>query len=228
MLRQMRSERGWTLAELSLRTGLPISTLSKIENGKMSLSYDKLARISEGLEVGVGEIFNDVKAPVEAGSPGQGRRSITRLGEGGRIETPSYSHIYHATDLLHKKFVPLLGEIKHRRIEDVPEMIRHDGEEYTLVLEGALEFHCDLYAPVILKKGESIYFDSSMAHAYIAIGDERCTVLSVCAGPGIEMPKFPPHGASTAGAETINIDLRAPAPAKRPSTRAAGKRGSRG
>ncbi|WP_397586105.1 helix-turn-helix domain-containing protein, partial [Sphingorhabdus sp.] len=37
VLRSLRAERGWTLAELSSRTGLPVSTLSKVENNKMAL-----------------------------------------------------------------------------------------------------------------------------------------------------------------------------------------------
>ena len=46
VLKSLRLANGWTLSEVSRRTGLPVSTLSKVENDKMSLSYDKLARIS--------------------------------------------------------------------------------------------------------------------------------------------------------------------------------------
>jgi len=45
-LKALRRQHGWTLAEVSQRTGLPTSTLSKIENDKVSLSFDKLARLS--------------------------------------------------------------------------------------------------------------------------------------------------------------------------------------
>ena len=48
MVRAVREQRGWTLAEVSERTGLSVSTLSKVENDKMSLTYDKLSRISKG------------------------------------------------------------------------------------------------------------------------------------------------------------------------------------
>lgn len=182
-LRDRRLSLRLTLSELSLRTGFPVSTLSKVETDKMSLTYDKLIRISEGLGIDPAEIFEDKQVDVPQAQI-FGRRSITRLNDGGVIETPSYRHIYHGIDLLGKSFIPLVAEIKHRRIEDFSDFIRHEGEEYTYVLEGSLEFHCELYAPVILRTGESVYFDSSMGHAYVAIGDETCRVLSICAGPG--------------------------------------------
>jgi hypothetical protein len=40
-----------------------------------------------------------------------------------------------------------------------------------------------LYAPVRLRAGDSIYFDSGMGHACIAAGDGPCRVLSLCMAP---------------------------------------------
>ena len=50
-LRQLRREKSLTLAEVSQRTGFSVPTLSKVENDRLSLSYDKLIRLSEGLGV---------------------------------------------------------------------------------------------------------------------------------------------------------------------------------
>ncbi|HEY8948603.1 MAG TPA: cupin domain-containing protein, partial [Rhizomicrobium sp.] len=63
------------------------------------------------------------------------------------------------------------------------EMIRHSGEEYAFVLEGTVEFHSELYAPLTLRKGDSLYFDSGMAHAYLKADSGSCRVLSICSGP---------------------------------------------
>jgi hypothetical protein len=49
-----------------------------------------------------------------------------------------------------------------------------------------MELHSDLYAPLPLEPGDSVYFDSGMAHAYVRTSEEACTVISVCAGPGIQ------------------------------------------
>jgi len=181
MLKALRLQKGWKLAEVSQRTGLPISTLSKVENDKMSLSYEKLARISKGLEVDIGLLFAQDPAPPSLALVG-GRRSITRAGEGRAIETESYGHLYPATDLLNKRFIPIVAEVRARSLAEFGEMIRHPGEEYAHVLEGAVDLHTDLYAPVRLETGDSIYFDSGMGHAYIAAAPGICRVLSICSG----------------------------------------------
>ena len=45
-----------------------------------------------------------------------------------------------------------------------------------------VDLYTALYAPVRLNVGDSIYFDSGMAHAYIAVGEGVCRVLSICTG----------------------------------------------
>ena len=183
VLRSIRVERGWTLAKVSECTGLPITTLSKIENDKLSLSYDKLVRISEGLGVDISRLFGAKGAGADASSAGtapNGRRSVTLNGQGSTIETKVYSHLYPATDLLNKQFVPVFVELKAHSRGEFGQLIQHTGEEYALVLEGSVEFHTDLYAPLVLNLGDSIYFDSSMAHAYIAAKSTPCRILSVC------------------------------------------------
>ena len=40
VVKRLRKERGWTLAEAGRRCGLAISTLSKVENGLLSLTFD--------------------------------------------------------------------------------------------------------------------------------------------------------------------------------------------
>jgi transcriptional regulator with XRE-family HTH domain len=179
VLRALRTQHDWTLAEVSERTGLPVSTLSKIENDKMSLSYDKLTRLCAGLDIDIAELFAS-EAGGEAPSRVTGRRSITRAGEGRAIDTADYLHLYPAADLLNKRFVPIIAEIHARSLDSFGELIRHPGEEYAYVLEGTVDLHTDLYAPTRLEAGDSIYFDSGMGHAYIAASPGRCRVLSIC------------------------------------------------
>ncbi|HEY2751195.1 XRE family transcriptional regulator [Phenylobacterium sp.] len=180
VLKGLRLANGWTLAEVSRRTGLPVSTLSKVENDKMSLSYDKLARISRGLDIDIGQLFSSEVTP--SLSLATGRRSITRAGEGRVIETETYVTTFCATDLLNKRFVPLIAEVHARSTAEFSEMIRHPGEEYAYVLEGTVELHSDLYAPVVLETGDSIYFDSGMGHVYVNVGPGRARVMSICSG----------------------------------------------
>jgi transcriptional regulator with XRE-family HTH domain len=181
MLRALRLQKGWKLSDVAEKTGFPVSTLSKIENDKVALTYDKIARLSKGLDVDIGVFFAE-NATLPTVSLATGRRSIVRKGDGQVIETDTYLNRFVATDLLNKRFVPIIGEAFVHRIEDFGELIRHPGEEFTYVLQGTLELHTELYAPVRLEAGDSIYFDSGMGHAYIDVGDTPCRVLTICSG----------------------------------------------
>ena len=181
-LHNIRAEKGLTLTEMSARTGVPASTLSKIENGKMPLSYDKLARISTGLDIDVAALLSPPGAGGAPASIRTARRSISRAGEGQSVETDKCSQLYPAADLLNKRFVPLVAELRARSIEEFGELIRHPGEAYAYVLEGAVELYTEIYAPVVLNTGDSIYFDGDMAHAYLAVAPGPCRVLTICTG----------------------------------------------
>jgi transcriptional regulator with XRE-family HTH domain len=204
VLRAQRRKHGWTLAEVSARTGLPLSTLSKIENDKMSLTFDKLLRLSSGLGVDISALFNGETS--EHGFPGgSGRRSIIRAGEGKAIETPNYSHLYPAWELLNKRIIPIVAEAHARSLEEFGELIRHPGEEYAFVIEGEVDLYTSLYAPVRLKAGDSIYFDSGMGHAYIAVGEGPCRILSLNSTPETQLI------AASAGQPRAEAPRRAPA-----------------
>jgi hypothetical protein len=93
-----------------------------------------------------------------------------------------------ATELLHKRFTPIIVEICARSLDEFigefGALIRHAGEEYTYVVEGELDFHSELYAPVRLRPGDSIYFDSDMGHAYVRASAGPCRIVCVCAARG--------------------------------------------
>lgn len=181
VLKAIRTRRGWTLAEVGRRTGFPVSTLSKMENDRVSLTYDKLVRLSSGLGVDISLLFGEF-AEEDNPATTAGRRSITRAGQGRQIDSPNYHHFYAAADLLNKRLIPIVVEHRARSLEAFGELVKHAGEEFIYVLEGAVEVHTSLYAPVRLEAGDSIYLDSTMAHGYVAAAAGPCRVLAVCSG----------------------------------------------
>jgi len=210
MLKNLRLERGWKLAELAQRTGFPISTLSKMENGKIALTYDKLARVSKVLNVDIGALFAQPAATTTPAT-GTGRRSIMRAGEGQEIDTDAYHHLYQATDLLNKRFIPMIVYPHARSMEEFGDWVRHAGEEYSYVIEGTVDFYSELYAPVRLEAGDSIYFDSGMGHAYLRVGDGPCRGLTVCAGDESQSQSIPEKAAPL---QNTTSDFVVSAPAK--------------
>lgn len=198
-LRSLRKQKDWTLAEVSQRTGFSVPTLSKVENDRLSLSYDKLIRLSEGLGVDIAQLF----APVDgAASPSSitGRRSVNREGDGELVPTRNYDYRYLSTDVTRKKFIPILTELHARSLEEFGDLVRHSGEEFVFVLEGQVEIHTELYAPLTLSTGESAYLDSAMGHAYVVKGEGPCRLIAVCSASESDLRevavKSPPRDSS--------------------------------
>jgi transcriptional regulator with XRE-family HTH domain len=181
-LKSLRTSRGWTLADVARKTGIPVATLSKVENGKSELTMDRMLRISVALEVNIADLFGSPAR--EPAKHDRARRSITRLGEGNLVASSYGDYCYHAQDLLDKRAAPLIATIRARSLEEFGEYHRHEGEEFLFVLDGMLSLHTDTYAPVTLEKGESIYFDSGMGHAYLCASEEACRILLICVAEG--------------------------------------------
>ena len=76
-VRELRKTRDWTLEQAAGQAGLARSTLSKIENGQMSPTYDALKKLAVGLEISVPQLFT----PPVKGKVG-GRMAVTKNGEG--------------------------------------------------------------------------------------------------------------------------------------------------
>ena len=182
-LRNLRKSNRWTLSEVSKRTGVPPSTLSRIENDQISPTYDLLMRLSKGLAIDMAQFFSMAATARKAVAEQPGRRSVNRGRNGGTIQEASYKLRYLSTDLLNKQFTPILCEYRARSLEEFGDFMRHEGEEFVYVIDGELELHTDCYAPLALKAGESVYFDSRMGHAYIARGERLCHALSICTVP---------------------------------------------
>jgi transcriptional regulator with XRE-family HTH domain len=173
-VRQIRRSRNWTLEEVSKRTGLARSTLSKIENEQMSPTFEAVQKLANGLGIDVPQLF----APARE-SRSSGRRSITRAGQGRPHPTVTYEHELLCTELANKKMVPFKSTIRARSFADFAGWVRHDGEEFLIVLEGSIRLYTEFYEPIDLEVGDSAYYDSGMGHACVSASEEDAVILWV-------------------------------------------------
>ncbi len=173
-VRKLRKERGWTLEQAAQAAGLARSTLSKIENGQMSPTYDGLKKLAEGLGISVPQLFT----PPRHTAPG-GRMTTTRAGEGAAHVTSTYEHELLAGSLTRKAMLPYRARIRARAFEDFDGWVRHDGEEFLFVLTGQIRLFTEFYAPVDMKRGDSAYYDASMGHNVVSLSPEDATILWV-------------------------------------------------
>ena len=173
-LRALRKERGWTLAQAAEAVGLARSTLSKIENGQMSPTFEAVRKLASGLGISVPQLFT----PPKSGKM-LARRSITRAGEGRAHITATYEHEIIAADITHKRMLPYRATVRARSFEDFDGWVRHDGEELLYVLTGEVEFYSEFYEPVRLSAGDSAYYDATMGHNMISTSTDDALVLWV-------------------------------------------------
>ena len=180
IVRHIRTSNGWTLAEMSQHVEIPLSTLAKVEKGHLTLTYDKLVDLSDKLGMSLSDFLN--ASPAAAQPKGMARRSVGQSADSLTIETKNYDYRYLCTELRGKIMIPLISRVRSRTLEEFGELIRHAGEEFVYVLEGAIEVHSEFYDPITLQVGEYIYLDSEMGHGYLVTGGfEAATVLAVCA-----------------------------------------------
>ena len=179
LLRALRARNDWTLKEMSQRCGIPLSTLSKVENDRLSLTYDKLLLISQRLNLRMSELFAEEDSVPEPSVTA--RRSIGRVEDAVRVTTPNYDYFYLCPELRRKRMIPVITRVRAKSIEEFGELVHHSGEEYIHVLEGRADVHTEFYDPIVLEAGQSVYIDSNMGHAYIAAeGCEEALLLGVC------------------------------------------------
>jgi|HubBroStandDraft_5_1064220.scaffolds.fasta_scaffold13334_2 transcriptional regulator with XRE-family HTH domain len=185
LIRSLRTQNGWTLQAMSDKTGIPRSTLAKVEYGRLTLGYDKLMQISKRLNIRMSELFasgDDLAGRVMT------RRSVGTKDSALRIETPNYEYFFLCPDLRKKRMIPIFGRVRAKSVEEFGELIRHPGEEFIYVLTGRVAVHTEFYETVVLEPGQCAYIDSSMGHAYIlAPGCDEASLLAGCTSSDDEL-----------------------------------------
>lgn len=180
-IRRLRSAQNWTLSNLSERSGLAISTISKAERGLTALTYDRLSQLAKGLGVDMSAFFSDAGVGFEPGS-----FAVARKGEFERQETPNYVYDMLFPNLWRKSMRPMMGTLKARELHQFDAFVSHSGQEFLFVLEGEVTVHLDGRDPVKLRQGDSIYFDSAVGHLYASNGDMDARILVVCDSMNLE------------------------------------------
>lgn len=175
-VKEIRLTKGWTLEEVSKRTGIARSTLSKIENDQVSPSFTIVQKLIKGLGMDLPQLFVEASEHSIAG-----RRDVTRKGKGEPHPTATYEHELLNFSISRKKMVPFKTKVRARAFDAFKEWVRHDGEEFLLVLAGKVNFFSEYYEPIELKEGDSVYYDATMGHVVVSTSTKDAEILWVVA-----------------------------------------------
>jgi len=159
-----------TLRDMSACTQIPVSTLSKVEHNRLTLSFDRLNAIANRLGIDVTDLFSPHSTST---APILCRRSLERLNP---VRDPAASLALFA-DLTHKRMTPTLI---HLRTNSTTPPVPHTGEQLLFILRGIIDVHTRYYTPTRLTAGEAIYLDSEMLlHLTLAPNIPEAQLLSI-------------------------------------------------
>lgn len=175
-LKSIRKNNKLTLEEASKLTGLARSTLSKIENEQISPTFTAMQKLATGLDIDLPQLFTKPNK-----KQATGRRDITLRGTGKTHLTSTYEHELLATQISNKKMMPYKARVHARSFEDFGEWVRHEGEEFLLVLEGEVQLLTEFYEATTLTAGDNAYYDATMGHLVISVSEEDAVILWVTA-----------------------------------------------
>jgi quercetin dioxygenase-like cupin family protein/DNA-binding Xre family transcriptional regulator len=172
-LKEARQSKGFSLEELSDRTGISAESLRQVELGEDFLPLGQLIKLSKALSVRMEDViakgsrsFTIVRATE--------RRSTQRFGK-SKEDSHGYEYEFLAPGKKNRKMEPFIVTLKPAS-GDQPSS--HDGQEFIYVMEGEMELFVE-DTHEVLKPGDAVYYDSSSTHLVRAHGDKPAKILAV-------------------------------------------------
>jgi transcriptional regulator with XRE-family HTH domain len=176
-VRDLRTQRGLSIADMAVEVGISKAMLSKIENAQTSCSLSTLAALARGLDVPVTSLFR--------GADTERQASFVKAGRGTRI-VRNGSQVGHNYQLLgtlrgeHKRLECLLVTLTAKS-KTYP-LFQHPGTEFIYMLDGKMDYGHGR-AMYRLEPGDSLQLDGQGAHGPVNLIQVPIRFLSVIAFP---------------------------------------------
>ncbi|ATP51136.1 Cro/Cl family transcriptional regulator [Pseudomonas putida] len=168
-LRQVRKARQLTLKQLSEASGVPVSTLSKMELAQVSVSYEKLAAAARALNVDIAQLF---RASGSADTPVPVTVVVDSLAAVAGYATGTYDYHPIAGAFPERRMTPAYARIIARERGQFDDFIRHPGQEFALVLSGRVRIEFETGEAVSIGPQETAYFNSQVGHIYLSESED--------------------------------------------------------
>ena len=177
-IRSLRLKKKMGLVELGQHTGLSPAMLSKIERGRLFPTLPTLLRIALVFSVGLEFFFAGAREKPLVALVRKDQR--VRFPERHGVEPPSYWFESLDFTAAERRFNSYYAEF----LPVAPDALRphaHPGAELIYALAGTLVVRIEAEEHT-LEAGDSMYFDSSIPHAYCRRGGRTCSAIVVTTG----------------------------------------------
>lgn len=174
-LKHVRQLQGLSQRELAKRVGVTNSTISLIEQNRVSPSVGSLKKLLDGLSISLADFFTSNEE-----LPGGDRVFYTvedqpNLGSGG-IDYFLLGAGKPSRDM------EILREVLPTGADTGEERIRHSGEEGGIVVQGRLELTVGEETQV-LEPDEGYYFSGDIPHRFRSVGEDPLIIISANTSP---------------------------------------------
>ena len=173
-IRRIRKDKNLRLQEIANRTGLSKSLLSKVENFRTIPSLPVLLRISNALNVDMAELVKGINKKHKQSY------IIVRKNERKIIERENArGFIYESLVITENKKTSLFESfILTLKKDSKRKPVSTDGNEFLLILKGEIEFEYGK-EKILLRNGDSIFFDGRIPHVPRNIGQSETKILVI-------------------------------------------------
>lgn len=174
-LQSVRTSKGLSQRELAKRVGVTNSTISLIEQNKVSPSVSSLKKVLDGIPISLADFFTLDLANDASDSPFYSAEEMPDLGA-------SDIHYFLVGQRRGARQMCILREVMPPGSDTGESMLVHDGEEGGVVVQGQVEITVGDRVRV-LGPGESYYFESRTPHRFRNVGDEPAILVSASTPP---------------------------------------------
>jgi transcriptional regulator with XRE-family HTH domain len=155
-LRELRTARRLSLAEVGAHTEISPSFLSLVELGKSDITIGRLTRLAEFYRVSFGDLI---------GAGETADAEVVRRHERRLIHSPAEGiDVYLLSSEAKRTMMPMIVEFEPSA--ELAEYGRHEGEEFVHVLEGSLVLVIEGAEPRMLEEGDSAYYSAERPHLF--------------------------------------------------------------
>jgi len=172
-LRALRQAKGYTVSQTASLAGLSRSFVSMLENGKTSISAERLERLAAVFGLRASDVLPDTSSTSLI--------QVVRAGTGPRVPNagPGVEITLLSNDL-HRLLQPVIMRLAPGA--SYVNEVGHAGEELVYVLSGALELRVDTVA-VELREGDTAHYPSALRHGYANLGDGEAVLMTISTPP---------------------------------------------
>jgi len=169
-LKAVRKLKGLSQRELAKRAGVTNSTISMIEKNSVSPSVSSLKKVLSGLPMSLVDFFS------MEDSGGSEQKVVYRSDELLDIGDGNLDYKLVGRDYPNRA-MSVMNETYPPGSDTGEEMLKHEGEEAAMVIEGKFELTVGEEV-FILEAGDSYYFNSETPHRFRNPFDENCRIVS--------------------------------------------------